>query len=147
VWILGVILMASACGGSDEPLQTTTTSSSTTTSTSPTTTASSTTAGPKTTTTTTAAPTTTTAASTTTAAELSAAELFAANCAHCHGDELEGGIGPALGPGGHAQGHSDAELIAIVTGGKNDMPAFAERLTEQQISDLVAFIRGGEAEG
>jgi mono/diheme cytochrome c family protein len=139
--------MASACGGSDVPLQTTTTTGSTTTSVSPTTIASSTTAAPTTATSTTAAPTTTTAAPTTTAAELSPAELYAANCARCHGDELEGGIGPALGPGGHAHGHSDAELIAIVTDGKNDMPAFADKLTEQQISDLIAFIRGGEAAG
>lgn len=100
-----------------------------------------------TTTTTTAAPTTTIAAPTTTAAELTAADLYAANCALCHGDELEGGIGPALGPGGHAPGHSDAELIAIVANGKNEMPSFAGELTEPQITDVIAFIRGVAAEG
>jgi cytochrome c551 len=106
-----------------------------------------TTAAPTTTTTTTAAPTTTTEAPTTTEAELTVPELYAATCARCHGDDLEGGIGPSLRPEGHAHGHSDAELIAIVTNGKNGMPAFAGELTEEQITDLISFIRAVETEG
>jgi len=85
--------------------------------------------------------TTITTATTTTMAEPAVADVYAANCAACHGAELEGGVGPRLGPGGHAHGHADAELIAITTNGTNGMPAFADKLTEQQIVDLVAFIR------
>ena len=34
----------------------------------------------------------------------------------------------------------DAELIAIVKNGKNKMPAFADKLTEDQIKAAVAYI-------
>jgi mono/diheme cytochrome c family protein len=74
-------------------------------------------------------------------AEPTVADVYATNCAACHGAQLEGGVGPGLGSGGHAQGHTDAELVAIITNGRNAMPAFGEKLTEQQIADLVAFIR------
>jgi cytochrome c551 len=136
-------LVTAACGGGGEDsgqappttLGTTTTFAATTRSL-PTTTV--------TTTSTTLATTTTTAPTTTTIAEPTVANLYAANCAACHGAELEGGVGPKLGPGGHARGHTDTELIAIITNGKNEMPAFIEKLTEQQITDLVAFIREAE---
>ena len=59
--------------------------------------------------------------------------------------ELEGGVGPALGPGGHAHGHADAELIDIVTNGKNIMPAFDEKLTQDQITALIDFIKEAES--
>jgi mono/diheme cytochrome c family protein len=74
-------------------------------------------------------------------AEPTVAEVYATNCAPCHGAELEGGVGPGLGPGGPAQGHTDAELVAIITNGRNAMPAFVDKLTQQQIADLVAFMR------
>jgi mono/diheme cytochrome c family protein len=74
-------------------------------------------------------------------AETTIADVYATNCAACHGAELEGGVGPGLGPGGHSHGHADAELVAIITNGKNAMPAFVDKLTEQPIVDLVAFIR------
>jgi mono/diheme cytochrome c family protein len=58
--------------------------------------------------------------------------------------ELEGGVGPALGPGGHAHGHADAELVDLITNGRDIMPAFGDKLTEAQIVDLLAFLRAAD---
>ena len=35
---------------------------------------------------------------------------------------------------------SDADLIAVIKNGKNKMPAFAGKLTDAQITDVVAYI-------
>jgi mono/diheme cytochrome c family protein len=35
---------------------------------------------------------------------------------------------------------SDADLVAVIQKGKNKMPAFAGKLTDAQIADLVAHI-------
>lgn len=135
---LGLTLLAAACGGSDEATQATATTIASTTSL-----ATTTSSPPPTATTVTTTTTTTTAVPTTTTSipELTTAEVYATNCAVCHGAELEGGVGPGLGAGGHAYGHADEELAAIIANGKNSMPAFADRLTERQITDLVTFIR------
>lgn len=139
--VLGMALAAAACGGGEDTVQTTEATTGATASL-PTTTSTL----PATTTTTTVATTTTTVTTTTTTtmAAPTVADLYAANCAACHGADLEGGVGPALGPGGHAFGHADSELVAIITNGKDAMPAFADVLTGRQIVDLVAFIRAAE---
>lgn len=140
--VLGIALAAAACGGGEDSVQVTEATSgaiprlAATTSSIPTTTTT-TPVAPASTTATTA----TTIIITTTMAGPTVADVYSANCAACHGAELEGGVGPELGPGGHAHGHSDAELVAIVTNGKNAMPAFVDKLTEEQIVDLVSFIR------
>jgi cytochrome c6 len=36
---------------------------------------------------------------------------------------------------------SDADLVAITKSGKNKMPAYANKLTDAQITDVVAYIR------
>ena len=140
---LGLTLLVTACGGSDEAAQATvttippTTSLATTTSSPP----------PTTTTVTTTTTTTTVPPTTTTTLELTTADVYATNCAVCHGAELEGGVGPGLGAGGHAHGHADDELAAIIANGKNSMPAFADKLTDRQITDLVTFIREAASSG
>ena len=35
---------------------------------------------------------------------------------------------------------SDTDLIAVIKNGKNKMPAFAGKLTDAQITDVVAYI-------
>jgi len=136
--LLAFALFAAGCGGSESvptgpaPPETTTSTAPTTTSTAPTTTT--------TVAQTTTAPTTT-STTTSTIPEPTAPDLYAANCAQCHGVQLEGGVGPALGPGGHAQGHSDAELVELVTSGQNTMPGFGETLSPEQIIALIAYIR------
>src|ERR1700712_93435 len=69
------------------------------------------------------------------------AELFANNgCAHCHGDNgIGGGKGPDLKNVAH---HMKPKEIAtqIHDGGKN-MPPYGDALSDQQIADLVDFLR------
>lgn len=94
------------------------------------------------------------------------AALYAENCASCHGAKLEGqpdwrspgedGVLPA--PPHDASGHTwhhdtpmlldytlkggQATLEALgVTGVKSGMPAFGETLSEDQVLDILAFIR------
>jgi cytochrome c6 len=40
------------------------------------------------------------------------------------------------------QSQTDAQLTEIVTNGKNKMPAYKGKLTDDQIKGLVAYIRG-----
>ncbi len=72
---------------------------------------------------------------------------FKAKCAMCHGAD-----GTGTTPAGKAmkvrdlsstevQVQTDAQLTAIVTDGKNKMPAYKGKLTDDQIKDLVAYVR------
>lgn len=72
---------------------------------------------------------------------------FKAKCAACHGPTGAGdttmGKNLKLRDLGSAdvQGQSDADLNGIITKGKNKMPAYDGKLSADQISDLVKFIR------
>jgi len=72
---------------------------------------------------------------------------FKAKCASCHGPTGAGdttmGKNLKLRDLGSAdvQGQSDADLNGIITKGKNKMPAYDGKLSADQISDLVKFIR------
>lgn len=79
-----------------------------------------------------------------------AAPLFASTCARCHGPDGKGG--PPTGPGQPAPrnltdpafqaARSDAELRAVITGGKGGvMPAFGAVYSAEQIDALVAHVR------
>lgn len=70
------------------------------------------------------------------------AQIFATNCAACHGADLSGGIGLPLGPGSNAASQSDEYLIHTITFGRGSrMPSFQSTLTQDQISDVVSYIR------
>ena len=93
------------------------------------------------------------------------AELFAANCAVCHGAGGEGqpnwhirkpdGTLPAppLNGDGHTWHHSDGLLYRIVSGGgkiledpaypsfKSAMPAFGDRLSRDEIVAVLTYIK------
>ncbi|HEY4840176.1 MAG TPA: cytochrome c [Candidatus Acidoferrales bacterium] len=76
------------------------------------------------------------------------AKLYAASkCASCHGPD-----GAANVPAGKAlkardfhspdvQGQSDADLIAVITTGKNKMPAYGKQLKPAEIAALAAYSR------
>ena len=74
------------------------------------------------------------------------ADTYKAKCQMCHGAT---GLGDT--PAGKKMNarpfnspdvlkESDADLIAIIKNGKNKMPAFAGKLTDIQINDVLAFI-------
>jgi cytochrome c6 len=73
---------------------------------------------------------------------------FKAKCAMCHGADGTGSTatGKALKvrdlASSDVQSQSDAQLTDIVTNGKNKMPAYKGKLTDDQINGLVAYIRG-----
>ena len=80
-------------------------------------------------------------------AQSSGGDLFKSKCAPCHGVD-----GMATTPAGKTLKAAsfkelaiiktpDAELIAIVKSGKNKMPSFTGKLTDDQIKAVVAYIR------
>jgi len=88
--------------------------------------------------------------------------LYKIHCAACHGrnlqgqalwrmnDEHAGERAPGLDPSGHAWQHSDEALVGMVATGRfeetsrevpSHMPAFAGRLSPQEILATVAFLK------
>jgi cytochrome c6 len=75
-----------------------------------------------------------------------AAALYKAKCAMCHGaDGKATKAGTTMGAKDFQAPEvaklTDAEWIAATAKGKNKMPAFDKKLTEDQIKELVKFIR------
>jgi len=73
--------------------------------------------------------------------------LFKAKCVMCHGPDGKGEVpmakklnAPSLASP-DVQNHSDAQLTDAVTKGKNKMPAYDGKLTKEQITQLVAYVR------
>jgi len=75
--------------------------------------------------------------------------IYAQQCEACHGPAGEGGPVkvdnkqikvPSL-KADHAIKHTDAELTKIITGGEEAMPAFKDKLTADQITMMVRFVR------
>jgi len=63
------------------------------------------------------------------------------NCNGCHG-QGGGGFGPALMDGAWLYGSEPADIFAsIVEGRPNGMPAFGGRVPEDQVWQLVAYVR------
>lgn len=83
-----------------------------------------------------------------TAQEASGHELFTSRCAGCHYPNSEN---PLHGPG--LQGlyknkylpsgapANDDRVTAVILHGRNMMPAFGNNLNDQQIDDLIAYLR------
>lgn len=69
-------------------------------------------------------------------------QLFAANCAICHGQN-----GRSVMPGapnfdrGEGLMRPDFTLLASIRAGKNAMPAFQGLLADRDILDVIAFLR------
>ncbi len=71
------------------------------------------------------------------------------NCDACHGPEATGGLVkvekkqikvPSL-KAEHALKHTDEQLTKMITNGEEEMPAFKEKMSAQEISEMVRFIR------
>jgi len=89
-------------------------------------------------------------------------KLYAAQCASCHGEDLQGQLdwqsrradgtypAPPHDETGHTWHHADALLFdytkrggAVVIGGnfKSSMPGFGDHLTDDEIRAVIAFIK------
>ena len=68
--------------------------------------------------------------------------MFEAKCAGCHGADAKGKEAMKTRDMSSAdvQKQSDAELTAIITGGKGKMPAY-KTLSADQVKDLVSYLR------
>ncbi len=86
------------------------------------------------------------ALSTVAIAQDSAADVFKAKCAMCHGPSGNASTPMAKNMGLKAlsdpevQKMSDADLNGLITNGKGKMPAMKGKLTDAQISDMVKYI-------
>ena len=70
--------------------------------------------------------------------------LYIRNCAACHGGDLGGGVGAAIGPGTASATQSDAELRSVIVSGVEGMPASG--LDSEQIDALISYLRQRQAE-
>jgi mono/diheme cytochrome c family protein len=73
--------------------------------------------------------------------ESSGADLYSANCARCHGDEGQGGVGPELGGGAIADHMSLDEQLEIIRNGEGGMPAWEDELEPAEIEAVARFER------
>ena len=77
--------------------------------------------------------------------------LYTVRCAHCHQDndlnlkkippDLHGVFQRARLPSGAPA--TDAEVARVVIAGKGLMPSFAGRFTDEQMTDLIAYLHTG----
>jgi len=74
---------------------------------------------------------------------------YAKNCEGCHGPNGEGGLVkvdnkqikvPSL-KAEHAIKHTDDQIAKMITNGEEEMPAFKDKMNQQEIGDLVKFVR------
>lgn len=72
-------------------------------------------------------------------------QMYTAACAQCHGDNLEGVFGPALGPDTDSVEMSDALMEAVVFSGIGKMRPMSGVLTEAQVQEVIAHIRRVQA--
>ena len=78
-----------------------------------------------------------------------AREIYAKNCEACHGPNAEGGLAkvnnkqikvPSL-KAEHAIKHPDDKLTKMITNGEEEMPAFKDKLSPDEINLMVRYIR------
>lgn len=68
--------------------------------------------------------------------------VYVQHCASCHGGDGRGVIaGTPSFRGGRLLTFSNTDLVNTVRSGKNLMPAFRGILDEQQIDDVITYIR------
>lgn len=62
--------------------------------------------------------------------------LFVDNCESCHGVAGVGGSGPALA----GDFEAEEEDINVILDGEEDMPGFADSLSDQDIADIAEYL-------
>lgn len=68
--------------------------------------------------------------------------IYGSNCAACHGADGGGGTGTRLNGGAVVASFPDIEdQIELVTNGRNSMPAYVGRLTDEEIRAVVRYTR------
>jgi cytochrome c6 len=72
-----------------------------------------------------------------------AAALYKSKCQACHGPDGKGSaVGQKMGAKPFSEVKaSDKELVEITKNGKDKMPAYKDKLTDDQINELVKYVR------
>ena len=73
--------------------------------------------------------------------DLDGEELYQMACSYCHGIDLEGNIGPALGAGSGVSFEDEAFIEERIRNGIGEMPAFGGVFTDDQIDDIIGYLR------
>ncbi len=73
--------------------------------------------------------------------EASGQEIYQQLCANCHAEDLNGGVGPAIGPGSNSAAQDDDFLVLTITRGRGPMPSFEATLSDEQIARVVEYLR------
>jgi len=68
-------------------------------------------------------------------------QVFQSICSRCHGKDLAGGIGPALGQGSEAAQMTDEFYRFTIIHGLGRMPSFRSTLSDEQIDRVIRYIR------
>ncbi len=69
-------------------------------------------------------------------------EIYIRNCAGCHGISGGGATGPKLADGAVSATYPDIDdQMAIVGDGKDQMPGFANKLSDAEIEAVVRYTR------
>ncbi|HJQ33306.1 MAG TPA: cytochrome c [Pyrinomonadaceae bacterium] len=75
-------------------------------------------------------------------------EVYASNCRRCHGDDGAGHTRmaemvepPDMTDPAWQRGRSTSRMIASVSNGRGQMPAFKKKLSRQDIAAAVAYVR------
>lgn len=62
--------------------------------------------------------------------------LVSQNCAQCHGEELKGGIGPAL----TSLARPEGDIFSTIFKGRGGMPAFGDTLGREKVWKIVTYL-------
>ena len=69
-------------------------------------------------------------------------DVYARNCVACHGAAGQGGTGPKLSEGVVIERYPDVhDHIDIIANGRNQMPAYGGKLTDEEIEAVVRYNR------
>lgn len=68
-------------------------------------------------------------------------DVYLANCARCHGQDGQGGVGPKLAGVVTVDLPDAQQEIAVVRDGRASMPSFKNDLSAAEIQDVVAYTR------
>jgi mono/diheme cytochrome c family protein len=73
---------------------------------------------------------------------ISGRDIYARNCASCHGSDGGGGVGRKLNEGAVVAAYPDiADQIELISNGRGTMPAYMARLTEDEIRAVSRYTR------
>ncbi|SFK95879.1 cytochrome c551 [Paenibacillus sp. 1_12] len=72
------------------------------------------------------------------ASTVDASAIYKQNCISCHGNALEGGVGPSLQKVGAK--YSKDQIATILNNGKGAMPSFKGKLSDNEIGELATWL-------